>query len=679
MGCNASTELKEYNIPDPHAKEIEGETIVHINNAVPNIRDSINLIENTTTYELIQQTFKKYPNHEALGYRKSKGNNQFENHFTWFTYKQFENFSNNVAQNIKKSNLISLSKFEDQEGDFRICGIFARNCVEWLILDTALQSDSITSVTFYATLGAESFDHIFNQTLITTIAVSPENVKKLLEYHKKYNFKTLKNVIVFDITLDFDTKEIESLKSAGLECFLLSDFIKEPSEKFQLQHPKPNDIITICYTSGTTSLPKGALLTQKGFATQKFLLKDTGIGLSTEDVFISYLPAAHVMERVHFSVALFFGGRLGFITGLDVKKYLMEDLPILKPTILITVPKILINFQQKVLDTFDKLQGCGKSLAAKALRVKRENYESNHDIYHSLYDKMIFRKVREKFGGKVRYLVSGSAPVPRDVSKDIKIFLSAPLIEGYGMTELNGGSTGTHINDFTNSNVGGVLRTLFLKLVDKKELNYNSKTLLENKPAPTGEICFKGPSVFVGYFRDQKNTNEAIDKDGWLHTGDVGMIEPNNKGLKIIDRVKEIFKLSQGEYIAPAKLEGSYNKSIYVNQLCIYGNSLKSNIVAIIVVNKEKCKHLLVEQKIMNADEDLQEKHLKDPKLIEGIKASFDEIAKFSKFNSLEKPLNFILTFEEFSIANELLTPTMKLVRKKIQQYFQKEIDLAYG
>lgn len=679
MGCNTSSELKDYNTPDPLSEEKEGETIVHINNSYPNIRDYIKEVENTTAFELIEKTFKKHPNKEALGYRKSLGNSKFEDHFTWFSYREIENFTKNLAFNIRKNGLVETRQYKNEEGDWKILGIFARNSVEWVTLDIALQSDSITSVTFYSTLGSESFEHIFSQTQIKTIAISPENVKKLLEFHSQYNFKSLKNVIIFDLTLEFSHSEIESIEKSGLSVFLFSDLVKEPTTVYDLVRPKPNYIITICYTSGTTSLPKGTLLTQKGFACQKYFVKDAGVNINTEDVCISYLPAAHAMERFHFTVVLFEGAKMGFISGTDIKKYLMEDISLLKPTFLIAVPKILINFQQKVLQEFDKFQGWKKSFVYKALNTKRHNYDSNQSIYHTIYDKIVFNSIREKFGGRIKYLVSASAPIPKDVSKDIKVLLSAPLLEGYGMTELSGGSNATSVNDFTNSNVGGVLRTLYMKLIDRKELNYHSKTVVNGRPAPTGEVCFKGPSVFKGYFQDKKNTDETIDSDGWMRTGDIGMIEPSNKGLKIIDRVKEIFKLLQGEYIAPAKLEGAYNKSEFVNQICIYGSSLKSSILAIVVINKRKCNEILVEKGVIKEGEDFENKYLNEVKLVEAVKMSFDEIAKFSKFNSLERPSNFILTTEEFSIVNGLLTPTMKLIRKKIEKKYEKEIESAYG
>lgn len=680
MGCtNEKTQLN-YMTPDSKAQEILGETICHVNSSFPNTDEYIAQIEKTTVLDLAIKSFANHANLPCLGFRKPLNATDYANSYTFYSYREVYSMALNFAQNMKANKLVEEVTFEDTEGKWRIYGIFARNCTEWVVNDFACQMDDITSVTFYSTLGAESFDHIFGQTQVQTVAVSPENIKKLIEFYKKFKFETLKNVVVYNMTVLLEDKDLSALKELGLNIYLFTDLIKEPETKLDLKPAEPNSILTFCYTSGTTSLPKGALLTQKGFATQKYLLADTGIILNTNDIMISYLPLAHVMERVSIFSSIISGSRIGFISGLDVKKYLMEDLLILKPTVLVAVPRILINFHQKVLDTFSKLTGCKKSMADKGLKIKRQNYVSNRDIAHSFYDKIVFKKIREKFGGNLRALISGSAPIPRDICIDIKLMLSIPLVEGYGMTELSGGSNGTSIYDFSNSNVGGVLRTLRLKLVDKKELNYHSETKVDGRLAPTGEICYKGPSLFKGYFRDPKNTAETLDSDGWLHTGDVGMIDPINKGLKIVDRVKEIFKLSQGEYIAPAKLEGAYNKSPFVAQICIYGNSEKSNIVAIVVVNKQKCAETLAEAGILkDSTVTLEETHLKEPKLIEAIKANFDEIAKANKFNSLEKPPKFILTFQEFTIQNDLLTPTMKLVRKKIQNFFQSDIDQAYA
>lgn len=683
MGCSQNKSKLNYNQRYIEATEKEGETPVHVNNNNPYFKKYREEAEKTTIIQLIQEAFKTYANYPALGQRRGVSETEIEKDYTYYSYQEVKKMATNLSLNMKANSLSIEREFKDQKGKFKIFGLFARNSVEWIVNDIACQLDDITSVTFYATLGAESFDHIFKQTEISTVAVSPENISRLIEFHNKFNFETLKNVVIYNMSMWVDDNQIESLKKLSLNVYLFTDLIKDVdsssgiSEK-DLCLAKPNSILTLCYTSGTTSLPKGAMLSQKGLACQRYLLDDTGIGMSHNDVQLSYLPLAHVMERANILVSLTAGLKVAFISGSDIKKYLMDDLLLVKPTILIAVPRILINFHQKVMETFGKLEGCAKTIADSGLKAKRDNYTNNHDIYHTYYDTLVFKKIRSKFGGRLRAIVSGSAPIPRDICSDIKIMLSVPLCEGYGMTELHGGSHATSVSDFTNKNIGGVLRTLEFKLVDKKELNYHSGTKYDGKLAPTGEICYKGPSVFTGYFRDEEKTKETLDSDGWLHTGDVGMIDPDNKGLKIVDRVKEIFKLSQGEYIAPSKLEGLYVKSPLVAQLCIYGNSHESNILAIVVINKEKCSKYLIEEGIMNKGDDFDKKYLKEEKLHSKFKKDFDEIAKINNFNTLEKPRKFILTLEEFSPSNDLMTPTMKLVRKKIQEKFKDEIDEAY-
>jgi long-chain acyl-CoA synthetase len=266
-----------------------------------------------------------------------------------------------------------------------------------------------------------------------------------------------------------------------------------------------------------------------------------------------------------------------------------------------------------------------------------------------------------------------------EVANDMKIFFSAPIIEAYGMTEMSGALTVTDFKDNENGMAGGVIRTLQLKLLDRKEMNYHSKTELDGQLAPTGEICCRGLNVFKGYFLDEEKTNDAFDKDGWLKSGDVGRIMPNNKGLKIIDRVKELFKLSQGEYIAPSKLENVYVKNKYIIQICIYGNSYESYLIAIICPNRVEVKKFLIESGKLKENEDNVEDFYNDKDLHAEIKKTFDALAKTNNFNSLEKPLKYLLGKTEFSIQNEMMTPTMKLCRNKIESFYKDEINKLYA
>lgn len=213
-------------------------------------------------------------------------------------------------------------------------------------------------------------------------------------------------------------------------------------------------------------------------------------------------------------------------------------------------------------------------------------------------------------------------------------------------------------------------------------MNYHSKTTDPNgNLAPTGEICVKGLNITPGYFRDKKNTESTIDKDGWLHTGDVGRIMHEDKGLKVIDRVKEIFKLAQGEYIAPSKLEGSYGMSPYVDQICIHGDSHHTFVIAIICPNKPKCKEFLVSKGKLkdNCDLNAVDDFMNDKDLHEEVKKSLDALAKEKNFNSLERVPKMILCKEPFTLQNNLLTDTLKIKRRAFDLTFAKEIESIYS
>jgi len=245
------------------------------------------------------------------------------------------------------------------------------------------------------------------------------------------------------------------------------------------------------------------------------------------------------------------------------------------------------------------------------------------------------------------------------------------------MTECGGGSHVTRIHDLANGHVGGPVSPIKIKLVDVPELNYTSKTKTGDQITPCGEICMKGPAVFPGYFRDPENTKKMIDEDGWLHSGDVGMVYGDHLKFKIIDRVKEIFKLVQGEYIAPSKLESVYGKSDYVGQICVYGQSVKSYVIAIICPKKHNVITFLKEKDILKDGEEV-ESHYTNPVLLEEVKKSLDKLAAANNFNSLEKIGKVILSPIDFSTDNELLTPTQKLVRRKVETYFKKDIEQIY-
>lgn len=305
-----------------------------------------------------------------------------------------------------------------------------------------------------------------------------------------------------------------------------------------------------CYTSGTTGDPKGAKMSHAGFVATQHLHEYAKIPFCEEDVSISYLPLAHIFEQCNFVFSLITGYAHGFYSGDPLK--LLEDIAVLKPTFFVSVPRILNRVHGKIMDGVNAAGGFKKYLFNKAITDKTYNLMNKGSFTSSLYDKVVFKKVRDLFGGNLKYLITASAPINGDVLTFFKIALSIHVYEVYGQTECNGPATLTMAADPTAGHVGGLIPTTKIRLRDVVEMGY----LATDNP-PRGELQLQGSNLFRGYFKNEEKTREALTEDGWLCTGDVAIINPNGS-IKIVDRAKNIFKLAQGEYIAPEKLENIY-------------------------------------------------------------------------------------------------------------------------
>ena len=623
------------------------------------------------------EKMKKFKDKECLGIRKQISKGVFEKKYTYFKYGEIYNMCVNVSKNIH-SNLSDLV-VEDSYNNmtFKLIGIFAKNCVDWVVFDHACQMDSITTVTLYSTLGKEAFQHICQETLISTICVSPDLVDMLIDCKQKFNINTLKHAILFDFTTNCDnTEEIKKkLNEAGFDVILFTELLKENSSVSEkdLTISKPDTVLTICYTSGTTGLPKGVMVIQRNMISMlEICIRDSKVVMDESSCHISFLPLAHIMERAIMSGFISVAGKIGFISG-SVRTTLLEDISLLKPTLLFVVPRVLQTFRAKIFEKVRSQPRFQKELFFKALETKRKNLKEYGVIHHVFYDKLMFKKVAKQFGGEIRAILCSSAPLPQEVADDFKILLGVPILEGWGMTELSGPAFATSYYDLSNDTAGGVISTSYMKIVDVPHLGYTKDSIIDGVKCPSGELCIKGPSVCIGYYKNPEETKKAFDSEGFLHTGDIGCVTPYANGVRIVDRVKEIFKLSQGEYIIPNKLENVYEKSKYVNNILIYGNSMKNNIIGIVVVNKKECASFLGEEKV-----DI-DKIKKDERIINEIRKDFERLAKEANFNSLEKVVYFIISNEDFTVENECMTPTMKMVRNKIEKKFKKEINDLYN
>uniref|UniRef100_A0A8B9RPJ6 Arachidonate--CoA ligase n=1 Tax=Astyanax mexicanus TaxID=7994 RepID=A0A8B9RPJ6_ASTMX len=421
-----------------------------------------------------------------------------------------------------------------------------------------------------------------------------------------------------------------------------------------------------CSSFGTTGNPKGAMLTHRNIVSNVSAftkITETSCPLSPSDSHISYLPLAHMFERVVQGVLLVHGGSIGFFQG-DIR-VLMDDLTTLRPTVFPVVPRLLNRM-------FDKIYGQANTPLKKwvlefAFRRKEAEMMSGIMRRNSFWDKAIFKKVQASVGGCVRLMMTGAAPVSAPVLTFLRAALGCQFYEGYGQTECTAGCSVTLSGDWSAGHVGPPLPCNYVKLVDVAEMNY----LAVNGE---GEVCVKGPNVFKGYLKDPEKTEEAIDKEGWVHTGDIGRWLPNGT-LKIVDRKKHIFKLAQGEYIAPEKIENIYIRCEAVVQAFVHGDSLQACLVAIIIPDPDFLPAWANKKGFRGSYKELCSNKAVKTAILEDIL----KLGKESGLKSFEQVKDISLHTEMFSVQNGLLTPTLKAKRADLRNHFRQQIDELYS
>uniref|UniRef100_A0A3B5L2L4 Arachidonate--CoA ligase n=1 Tax=Xiphophorus couchianus TaxID=32473 RepID=A0A3B5L2L4_9TELE len=574
-----------------------------------------------TLYEVFQRGLRVSGNGPCLGYRKPG------KPYQWLKYKQVSDRAQYLGSGLLHKGLKPNSE--------TFIGIFAQNRPEWIIGEMACYTYSMVAVPLYDTLGPEALVFIINQAGISTVLC--DNQKKaetLLLNHEKGQTPVLKSVALMD---SFSPELIERGKKCGVDIVSMED----------MELPKPEDLSIVCFTSGTT-----------GDHLINFI--QSSLVPIPEDVSISFLPLAHMFERIVQTVIYGAGARVGFFQG-DIR-LLPDDMKTLQPTVFPVVPRLLNRLYDKVATSPFKKWLLKFAAESKYAEVKDGIIRKN-----SIWDKLIFHKVQESLGGRVRMMVTGAAPISPSVLSFLRAALGCQIFEGYGQTECAAACTFTLPGDATAGHVGVPLPCNFVKLVDVEEMNYFSSN-------GEGEVCIKGTNVFKGYLKDPEKTEEVLDKDGWLHTGDIGKWLPSGV-LKIIDRKKNIFKLAQGEYIAPEKIENVYVRCGPVAQVFVHGDSLQSSLVAIVVPDADVLPGFAKSLGIQGAIEEL----CKNTEIKKAIVTDMTKLGREAGLKSFEQVKDVHLHPELFTIENGLLTPTLKAKRAELKELFQPQIDKLYA
>ncbi|XP_062358042.1 long-chain-fatty-acid--CoA ligase 6 isoform X4 [Cinclus cinclus] len=564
-----------------------------------------------TMYEVFRRGFSISENGPCLGFRKPK------QPYQWLSYKEVAERAEALGSGLLQQGCKPSTK--------QFIGVFAQNRPEWIISELACYTYSMVVVPLYDTLGAGAIQYIVNTADISTVICDkPEKARVLLDHVERRETPGLRSIILMD---PFEKELTERGKRCGV-CIQTMQEVEDCGR--ESRHvpvpPRPEDLSIVCFTSGTTGNPKGAMLT-------------------------------------HGNVVADFSGFLKVTEG-DIR-LLSDDMKALRPTIFPVVPRLLNRMYDKIFSQADtSLKRWILEFAARRKKAEVQNGIIRND---SLWDKLFFNKIQASLGGCVRMIVTGAAPASPAVLGFLRAALGCQVYEGYGQTECTAGCTFTTPGDWTSGHVGAPLPCNLIRLKDVEELNYFASK-------GEGEICVKGPNVFKGYLKDEERTAEALDQEGWLHTGDIGKWLPNGT-LKIIDRKKHIFKLAQGEYIAPEKIENIYIRSDPVAQIYVHGDSLQAFLVGIVVPDSEVMPGWAKKRGFEGTYAEL----CKNKELQQAIMEDMVRLGKESGLHSFEQVKAIYIHSDMFSVQNGLLTPTLKAKRPELRDYFKKQIEELYS
>lgn len=404
--------------------------------------------------------------------------------------------------------------------------------------------------------------------------------------------------------------------------------------------------------------------------------------VTNEDGVFSYLPLAHGYECAVEMALLIRGVRISYYSGS--LKNLIDDLQVAKPTLFIAVPRVLQRIQQTIMNNFASQSWLKRKIIQWCLWHQTLAFRKGRRV--ALYDKLVFNRIRAIFGGKLRCFASGAAPLSGELSEFLQVSCAVPILEGYGLTETGAACSLTLNNGHTvYYTVGAPLYGHEIRLQSLPEMGYTTDDL----PHPRGEILVRGPSMFAGYYKNPELTREAVDADGWFHTGDIGQFNTDGS-LSVIDRKKSMLKLSQGEYVATEAVEAVFSECSWVSQIFIYGNSYENCLVAVAAPNPDTVIPLIqsfgIEVKKVGEEgwKESLAKACLDKRVVTKVMEELNTYGRRMGLNGFELikglflnghvgPMNQI-----FTVENGMMTPTFKLKRVACQKQYEKEIAAMY-
>ncbi|EAR92332.1 AMP-binding enzyme family protein (macronuclear) [Tetrahymena thermophila SB210] len=628
--------------------------------------------------DLIQEGLKVNSQYDFVGTKNPKtGVYEYEKYQDIYDQavalgSSFQNYNLLKVSNDHKNFRFYNNLNQNFDGTLKMVGIYCKNRREWTISDFANALYGFTMVPLYDTLGPESASYILGHSGILTCICSTQQIDIL---SKATNLHDLKYIISIDEDLSVETQQ--TLQNRGIKILKFKDLIDQ-GRKQLVPLPKnlPSDtIFSFSYTSGTTGNPKGAMITHRNLISIVCSQQRSESKFDNKDVFLSYLPLPHIYERFVQVTCWFTGTKIAYYGG-DMLK-LREDFAAAQPTVAIFVPRLLNKFYEEINAFISRMPQAQQNIIQKAIQEKMQNLQKKetYTFHHPIYDEQIFSKFKNMFGGKLRSMNSGAAPISQKVLDFFKVIFSCNVAQGYGQTEGTGMETSQVMGDIEENNVGGIVSSIEIKLEDVPDMGYLSTDKDEfGNPMPRGEICIRGHSVFAGYYKDDQKTNETFDSDGWMHSGDIGAILPSG-ALRIIDRKKNLFKLQQGEYVSPEKIENIYIRARGVQEAFVHGDSLQTYCIAVIVPKPDEIVKIAQE---LNIKEQKIEVLCQNQQVNQFYLNTIQDFGKKEGLFSFEQAQKIHL--EPVSLAvHGCLTSSFKLQRHIAKQIFKKVIDELYS
>jgi long-chain acyl-CoA synthetase len=510
-------------------------------------------------------------------------------------------------------------------------GILARTTVEWVLFDYALGSIGAIGAGIYPSLPAKDCSYILEHSDAVGVLVEDDEQLAKIEAERA-KLPKLSHVLTFS--------DLEELRSRGREYASSS-----PDALDQVRNTiGEQDLFTYIYTSGTTGPPKACMITHRNYYDMVGAVDDVPEFIDADDVILLYLPLAHNFGRCLHLLSGYLGSTIAFCPDpLRVG----EVAPVVKPTVLPSVPRVYEKVHTAVQASFDEATGVKRRLIDWALSVGKRVSELRQQqkpvpvglaFQHRLANKLVYSKVKAKLGGRLRLPISGGAPLAKEIAEFFHT-IDILIVEGYGQTECTTASNVNMPNRFRFGTVGPAIPGVEVRI------------------AGDGEIFVRGSNVFAGYYKDEDATREVVDEEGWLHTGDIGHIEDGF--LTITDRKKDIIVTAQGKNVAPQNIENALKTSKYVSQALVIGDR-RPYLVALITLDEAETAKLEEGADVEALVQEVVDEWNRD-------KASFEQVKRFA------------IPPRDFAAEEDEVTPTMKLRRKIVADHFAGEIEALYA